>query len=658
MKTKLYAGLALVLCVMCLFTGAFAQQPGLELIRMHSSPDSTRLQLGVKLYGDEGTTVPADLNCLRVQAGDSGTALYPSAMSGQHAGHIIVVDTSLYYYGSNYVTGRNIQDIVKAYLSRVPYDQRVMFVLADASDASATGYMTASDATSFADTIKLGNNKSSCIYKAIRMAFDAAITPAADAPLFNSVFIVADPDQASNDNDGHSLGESEMLHQFSPIHPEVLLTVPYREKYVQNTGDRQREELLSSVEGFRSFCEKVGGTYVSTPQSSDGVDTAPLHNALNDWMGAAMYFELDYSQLSGYVTAGAGMQNLPLHLTYDDDRKYAQTTLTAEINTGLLSGEPLPVTQAPVTAPPVTAPPTTPPTTALTTPPPTTPPPTTPPPTTPPTTAPTPEPGVLDFVIQIGPLSVKLWMLGAAILALTVLSVVIAIVVAAGRRKKRLADIGEHSPSPSFQQLGMDNYKSLPVEEPIGMQNVEATIAKNYGTEAVSNVEATIAKTYGDGADVNVEATIAKNYGAEPAPDVEATLPRNYDQPEVDSEPTLQPYSTIQLSFEIIYNGQRRVEEAELMEDKPFLIGRKNAREVKQTCDLVLDNTDKFISRKQARLMASEGKLSLLDLSTYGNTLVNDQKIPHEKEGVPGVQLSSGDVIKMSSHTITIKWNA
>ena len=128
--------------------------------------------------------------------------------------------------------------------------------------------------------------------------------------------------------------------------------------------------------------------------------------------------------------------------------------------------------------------------------------------------------------------------------------------------------------------------------------------------------------------------------------------------PEQQDEETLQPYSLLELSCEVVHNGQSRSERLELQEGKPLLIGRKDNKLDKQICALVLDNGDKSTSRKQARLTWSDGKVYLLDLSTYSNTLVNGQKIPHEKENAEGVQLSSGDRIQMSNHTVTSTWES
>lgn len=334
MKRRQCAGLALLMCIVCLFAGSFAQElASMMLVGVHAETDAARVQLGIRLLDSEGCAFPAKADEVTVYANDQSVRLPVQPVQSQ--GHLIVVDTSRYYYGRDYVTDQNIRDLIAAYLARVPSGQPVRFILAQETDSFVTDRFSVTEAARFASTLTLGRYSSSCINAAVGQAFDMAIRPEDGMPPFNSIFIIADPDQESNAYDGHGLDKAVAACEYSGAHPPVLLAVPYRESFLKNAGSSKREALQQSFEAYRTFCRTVGGTYAEIPQASSSIDTAALERVLDSWMDAALYLTVDCSPLAGSIS-GSGLQQVPLQVLYDDGRMQTKLTVSASVNTDLL----------------------------------------------------------------------------------------------------------------------------------------------------------------------------------------------------------------------------------------------------------------------------------------------------------------------------------
>ena len=190
----------------------------------------------------------------------------------------------------------------------------------------------------------------------------------------------------------------------------------------------------------------------------------------------------------------------------------------------------------------------------------------------------------LTRYLTIGSLTLKMW-IPVAVCVVLLFVIVILMVVLGGRSKEKPAPAEDPTPSPSFQ--------------------------------AVTSV-----------ASGNVPYT--------PTPVMTAD----------DVEETMQPYFSKLITITVQYAGRTRTEEAELKENPPYTIGRKD-------CQLLLDGADSSASRKQAELYVKDNQVYVRDKSSYQNTYINGRKV---RSGPEGTVVSNGDRLQLSEHTVTIRW--
>ena len=350
MKTRIYRGIALVLCLLCLCSAAFAEKvAGINVIGVHHAEETPTLYIGVKTMSGSGAAVAADSDNLSVFGASAQVPLPAKQLKGAQLGHIIVVDTSMYYYKNTVVTTKDIQDIVQAYLTNLPKDERVMFVIAAEHEPVLSNYMTVEEAQTYASGIELGNYTSSCIYTSICKAFDLAATAKSNGTKFNDVFIVMDPDQESNNDTQHSLGEAVMVRTHSGIEFDVTLATPYRQKFLDGTNETRRQNLRSSFNGLANFCQQVSGRYVEIPQDNSGVDVTPLNSIMSASYGANLFFAVDCTELRNYIPVDGKMQRAPMSLYYREGNDQVVRTVEVQVNTAFLPAPDPTATPAPAT---------------------------------------------------------------------------------------------------------------------------------------------------------------------------------------------------------------------------------------------------------------------------------------------------------------------
>lgn len=739
MKTKVCRALALLLCLICLCSAASAQVAGISIIGVRHAEDKPQLYLGIRTMSGNGAAVASNSDNVTVFGGREQVPLSIRSLKGAELGHIVVVDTSLYYYGSEYIKDEDVRNIILGYLDNIPKDERVMFVSAAELEPVLSNYMTVEEAQEHVQNIELGDFSPSCIYKAICTAFEMAANPKSGAPAFNNVYIVADPDQVSNVGSASSLGEAAMIYNHSGFSFDVVLAVPYRETYMKGSSGKRRQELETSFGNYANFCQQVNGRYVQVPQNNEGVDVAPLAKAMNAIYGTGLYFVVDCTPMRNYVPVDGAMQPAALSVYYKDQSDQAVRTVEVQLNTALLpEPDPTPTPEPEATPTPVPKPT---PVVAMgqtdpkamqailalyemnyltdknhdefdnecfvayiefcrtnnldasdgvyedayeklltrsaipaTTPTPTPGP--TPEPTIPPegyaindadpengipyiaqlqsvlkklncyeadvtanvgrmdqatvdavaryceaynwrndhpngvtklvcqeiiTNGPNMEPlepkqpslrekiiAFLNRELKVGSLTLKMWIPVAVCVALLFVIVVL-IVVLSGRGKNKPAPMDDPTPSPSFQPL----------------------TTSDSGSAAVP-------------------------YTPAPMPVMQAE----------DVEETMQPYFSKLITLTVQYGGRTRTEEAELKENPPYTIGRKD-------CQLLLDGADSSASRKQAELYIKDNQVYVRDKSSYQNTYVNGRKV---RTGTDGTVVNNGDRLQLSEHTVTIRW--
>lgn len=317
MSVKRWMSLAAALVMTALLcTAALADVSGINIIGAAAVSDAPAVYLEMRALDGTGAGMRTQQQDFRFTAGEENIELTTGTVPGGNRGHIVVVDTSMYYYGSKNVKAENIREIVGAYLSRLSSDERVMFVLStDAARPTCTNYMTLDHAREYAQGIELGQAKSARINTAIYEAFGYAIAPAQGAPLFNSVFIVADPDLQSNDDREHTLNESVQMRASSGRNFDVGVAVLHRDNFLQDTSNERRKALEEGFAKYAEFAKQCGGRYVQIPQDNKGVDTNEVHVQLSSWLYTTQTFCVDFSALSGHIPTEPQVQNVKLSIS-------------------------------------------------------------------------------------------------------------------------------------------------------------------------------------------------------------------------------------------------------------------------------------------------------------------------------------------------------
>jgi len=340
LRFKRLAALLLTMLLVCLC--AIAQASGVSIRGVHPCTGEPVMYFEVRALDSAGRGVHVNKSDLRFTAGKDDVALKLGEVPSGNTGHIIVVDTSLYYFGTKYIKEENIRDIISMYLSRVNASDRVMFVLATEGQPEVISYRSVSDARNYVQNITLKPTASAKIKSAIYTAFQYAANPSTGNPAFNSVFIVADPDLQSNDDNEHSLNDSVTLRSESGRNFDVVVAVPYRQSFVEGTSEQRRTTLQSGFAEFSVFTGDVGGAYVQLLQSGNDVnnkiETEPLRTALSDRIGTSNYYAVDFSPLAGMFEEEDEQDEenpfrpVEVSITYDGSVTKAQLML----NTALL----------------------------------------------------------------------------------------------------------------------------------------------------------------------------------------------------------------------------------------------------------------------------------------------------------------------------------
>lgn len=326
------SAVALVLLVL-IGVSASADVSGINVISAVPVSDAPAMYFEVRALDSKGTGLRMQRQDFHFTAGEVGIELTANAVPSGNQGHIIVVDTSLYYYGNKNIKIENIRDIIGTYLSRLSSDERVMFVLAsDATHPTCTNYMTLQHAREYADGIVFSQDKSSKINSAIYEAFGYAISPAQEAPLFNTVFIVADPDLENNQDMDHTLNECVQLRASSGHNFDVAVATIRRENFLKDTSDARRKAINQGFSKYRDFASQCGGQYLEIPQDNNGVDTDDIHVHLSQWLYSTQYYSVDFSPLSGHLLTDPQVQSVKISVSCEG----AVRTIDVQLDTSLL----------------------------------------------------------------------------------------------------------------------------------------------------------------------------------------------------------------------------------------------------------------------------------------------------------------------------------
>lgn len=301
-------------CLICI--SSYAEVSGINVLSILPVENIPTMYFEVRAQDSSGSGLRMQQQDFEFVAHQYDAVLNTSAVPTGSQGHIIVVDTSLYYYGNKVLKIENIQDIVTAYLSRISSEEKVMFVLAtDARHPTCTDYMSVDRALEYSRGLAFGSEKSANIATAIYEAFAYAIAPAKNDPLFNTVFIVADPDLESNNENAHTLNECVQLRASSGRNFDVAVAIPYREKFLKDTNDTRRSALQAAFAKFEEFANQCAGRYIQIPQNDLGVDTDPLHLKISQWLYSTNYFLVDFSSLSGLIPREPQIQDVSVSIS-------------------------------------------------------------------------------------------------------------------------------------------------------------------------------------------------------------------------------------------------------------------------------------------------------------------------------------------------------
>ncbi len=280
---------------------------------------------GIKITADE-----LEFEASMTNGGDGRTVLLKGVKAGAgRFGHIIVVDTSMYYFRSKNIKAAHISGIIAAYLNRLSEEERVKFILAGEKGCTEIDYMALAEAKNYAAQIALGQKDPSMIYTAIYTAFEQAKEPAVDAPPYNSVFIVADPNLSTNEDSVQLLEEAVSLYNDSEEKFDVLLAMPYRASYFGTRG-AAKDRTSKVNEGFatyESFASRSGGVFCRVPQDNRGVDTTELLAKILEQHNSLTLLEIDLSSLNQLLDHEGGEQEVDIRVS----GKNSDRTSTASI---------------------------------------------------------------------------------------------------------------------------------------------------------------------------------------------------------------------------------------------------------------------------------------------------------------------------------------
>ncbi len=324
-RIRILAGLMLLWC-----SAALAEVTGISVMGVYQDTNRPELHFAMRALDGGGSIAAIDHGNFRFTESASQIELEVHAGAPEQIGHIVVVDTSRYYYGTQKVTSENIRQILSGYLSRVAQEERVAFVLASAQrEPVVTNYMSKNEAMEYARGIELGDQSEARINNAVFKAFQIAASPAAQGPLFHSVFIVCDPDLESNKDIEHSLSECAQLRAGSGVLFDVMLAIPYRDQFLKTTRDERRTALNQNMQLLRGFAEQVNGAYLELAQNDSGINTEALHSELTKNENSVYYCTVDYSALAGHVALDAS--TIQLNIAYEGVALVKQVPISVQL---------------------------------------------------------------------------------------------------------------------------------------------------------------------------------------------------------------------------------------------------------------------------------------------------------------------------------------
>ena len=350
-RIKQLVAVLLAMLSVCSVAAAAPSKSGISVRGVHPVKGVPVMYFEVRMLDSAGRGVSVEQDEVLFSAKEQGVRLGVGEVPEDSHGHIIVVDTSKYYFGSNYIKIANLHEMISLYLSRIDQKDRVMFVLATDGQPEVIPYKSAADARKYVEEIALTDLSSAKINTAIYTAFQYAADPTTGNPAFNSVFIVADPDIESNDDKEVSLNDCVTLRAQSGRVFDVTVAVPYRKSFVDETSDIRRSALKRGFDEFSSFANEVGGSYVQVPQSGNGsrakVETDGLRAAIAERMTTSNFYAVDFSPLAGKLEVKEDpYQLLDVNVSY----KGNESTVTVLINTDLLPAPPATPSISPITS--------------------------------------------------------------------------------------------------------------------------------------------------------------------------------------------------------------------------------------------------------------------------------------------------------------------
>lgn len=333
MKKRCFALLLALMLLMGACPAHAAATVSLELLDYWMPEESTTYYCAIRAKDAAGNSVP--LNTISFRGRVAGSAEWvelpaPEYIDHSRIGHIIVVDTSTFYYKiSNIITEEHIRDIVYAYLDNIPNgNERVMFVLSLASgNPYPSKYMSVGEAREYIRAnYHMADSPDTQINSAIRRAFEL-VTNASyddDEPLFKSVFIVADPDLESNKSDSISLENCTWLRKNSNVSFDVTVAVVDRGQYNPTNPD-MKKNIQNGKAVYQNFAMANQGKCILVPQDSNGVNTAGLVTYINQNNRCAYYLSVDTSLLAAQMPEDADKVSLEIAMSCGD------TTFTKQV---------------------------------------------------------------------------------------------------------------------------------------------------------------------------------------------------------------------------------------------------------------------------------------------------------------------------------------
>lgn len=228
----------------------------------------------------------------------NGRDVRGKAYSGKEGvGHILVVDTSAYYYTA---LNNTMAGLSEGFLRGLPGADRVMVITADSNGFRESGWRSQSEALKQVQGLRNAASTEVNLFAAIERAVDIALSGGSSPAFVSSIMVVTDAMVTPGSQSGII---SKMLSANRSL--AFVMGWPERDSYLKGNFSNVAQ-VKAGRSLLESFAREMGGEMIAIPhtgaQSSPVLgNTQPLSDAVRRMLSGIHYYTLDLSPLVGAV---------------------------------------------------------------------------------------------------------------------------------------------------------------------------------------------------------------------------------------------------------------------------------------------------------------------------------------------------------------------